>query len=129
MKIGIIQIVVVVYRWLSCMLHSAHIYFTIIFAQLNHWACEQCLWIYGNATAWCWMVPIIIVNRTGRSVNMIQHKRVASRRQTFIEHSYIYIDASVIHAAVEVSYHMKYSGTGLSKTLLTLDTSSSTNAA
>ena len=34
MRRGIMQIVVVVYRWLCGMLQSANIYFT-----LNHWAC------------------------------------------------------------------------------------------
>ena len=41
---------------------------------------------------------------------MIQYKRLAFRRQTFIEHCYIYI--SGLYAAVDFSYHMKYSGTG-----------------
>ena len=61
------------------------------------------------------MVSIIQVNRAGRSVNMIQHKRLAFRRQTFIEsllyiYIYIYIDiyiyASGIYAAVDFSYDM-----------------------
>ena len=52
------------------------------------------------------MVSIIQVNRTGRSVNMIQHKRLAFRRQTII-----YIYASGIYAAVDFSYDMTYSGT------------------
>ena len=58
---------------------------------------------------------IIQVNRTGRSVNMIQHKRLAFRRQTFIKpllYIYIYIYASEIYAAVDFSYDMTYSGTG-----------------
>ena len=59
------------------------------------------------------MVSIIQVSRTGRSVNMIRHKRLAFRRQTFIEPSlYIYIYASEIYAAVDFSYDMTYSGTG-----------------
>ena len=60
------------------------------------------------------MVSIIQVNGTGRSVNMIQHKRLAFRRQTFIEpllYLYIY-NASGIYAAVDFSYDMTYSGTG-----------------
>ena len=46
---------------------------------------------------------------------MIQHKRLAFRRQTFIEpllYIYIYIYASVKYAAVDFSYDMTYSGTG-----------------
>ena len=61
------------------------------------------------------MVPIIQVYRTGRSINMIQHKRIAFTRQTFIEPLLflsLYIYASGIYAAVDVSYEMKYSGTG-----------------
>ena len=61
------------------------------------------------------MVSIIQVNGTGRSVNMIQHKRLAFRRQTFIEpflYIYLYIYASGIYAAVDFSYDMTYSGTG-----------------
>ena len=55
------------------------------------------------------------MNGTGRSVNMIQHKRLAFRRQTFIEpllYIYPYIYASGIYAAVDFSYNMTYSGTG-----------------
>ena len=61
------------------------------------------------------MVSIIQANRTGRSVNMIQHKRFAFRRQTFIDpllYIYIYIYAFKIYAAVDFSYAMTYSGTG-----------------
>ena len=46
---------------------------------------------------------------------MIQHKRLAFRRQTFIEsllYIYIYIYASGIYAAVDFSYDMTYLGTG-----------------
>ena len=45
--------------------------------------------------------------KTGRSVKMIQHKRLAFRRQTFIElllYIYIYIYDSGIYAAVDFSY-------------------------
>ena len=66
------------------------------------------------------MVSIIQVNGTGRSGNMIQHKRLAFRRQTFIEpllHIYFYAYASGIYAAVDFSYATTYSGTSL-----TLDT-------
>ena len=63
-----------------------------------------------NAAAGCSMVSIIQVSRTWRSVNMIQYKRLAFSRQQFIKHYYIYI--SGIYAAVDFSYHMKYSGNG-----------------
>ena len=56
------------------------------------------------------MVSIIQVDRTERSVNMIQHKRLAFRRQTFIE-PLLYIYASEIYAADDFSYGMTYSGT------------------
>ena len=61
------------------------------------------------------MVSIIQVNGAGPSVNMIQHKRLAFRRQTFIEqllYIYIYIYASGIYGAVYFNYDMTYSGTG-----------------
>ena len=54
------------------------------------------------------------VNGTGRSLNMIQHERLAFRRQTFIEpllYTFIYIYASGIYAAADFSYNMTYSGT------------------
>ena len=56
------------------------------------------------------MMPIIQVNRTGCSVNMIQHKILSFITHTFIE--YIYIFASGIYAAIDLSHHMKYSGAG-----------------
>ena len=61
------------------------------------------------------MVSIIQVNRTGRSVNMIQHKGLACRRQKIIEvllYIYIFIYASGIYAVVDFSSDMTYSGTG-----------------
>ena len=75
------------------------------------------------------MVSIRQVNGTGRSLNMIQHERLAFRRQTFIEpllYIYIYMYVSGIYAAVDFSTNMTYSGTGtmLHLTSLTLDTSS-----
>ena len=59
------------------------------------------------------MVLIIQVNGTGRSVNMIQHKRHL-RYKHFLNHCciYIYIYAFGIYAAVDFSYDMTYSGTG-----------------
>ena len=54
---------------------------------------------------WCCMVSIIQVNRTRRSVNMIQLKKLAFRRQTLLNHCYIYIYIYVsgIYAAVDMT--------------------------
>ena len=57
-------------------------------------------------------MPIIQVNRRGRFANKIQHKRLAFRRQTIIDHCFIYIYACGIYAAVNFSYNMKYSEIG-----------------
>ena len=61
------------------------------------------------------MVSIIQVNGTGRSVNVIQHKRLAFRRPTFVEpllYIYLYICFWNIgpYAAVDFSCDMTYSG-------------------
>ena len=56
------------------------------------------------------------MNGTGRSANMIKHKRPAFTRQILIEpllYIYIYTYASGIYAAVDFSYDMTYSGTSL----------------
>ena len=59
------------------------------------------------------LVSIIQVNGTGRSVNMIQHKRLAFRRQSLLYiYIYIYIYAAGIYAAVDFSYDMTYLGIG-----------------
>ena len=61
------------------------------------------------------MMSIIQVNGRGRSVNIIQHKILAFRRQTFIKpllYIHLNIYASGLYAAVDFSYDMTYPGTG-----------------